>query len=518
FLREQSKSHNVRFHPSSKTVLLDKITDVASEFYRFAEARSRILVKNTLHRINKTDESVVALVAGGYHTDGMVEALKKKGYSYLVVSPRIDNLELTVPYMERMLNVKSAAQLRFESAFNTIVKALLTKKEDNESTLMRLIKGMFEISLSVTDEQKQKRPLTDHLGFGGSLDEIKAIWGKNFEEFGLLENARVIVVDDDIYILPEKYHYVIRLPKDATGDTAGYFTAMSSEQIDEFIQRSEVQPKTFQKVFKELFGMVNPTVDASEITEDTYFDNWAALIDMITRGMLDDAIIGEVLPGNMDALAEANSVPYKKQAQTKTIVFTTQIVQEIGVVYAEDSNEENSLEKGAEIIRSMQDNGDTNEEVNTILRSYYGKDVTITARIKFICSKEDAVALEHVFQENADYIEIGTKDKATGRPGKVMTAEEKIGELAENPDVTIVMHSEESKVASESIVVLSKKNLENYSTKNVNLIDVFKAPNEVINVILQLFEKGEALFEKVAEFLQSAEEARIQAETSKTSA
>jgi hypothetical protein len=57
-----------------------------------------------------------------------------------------------------------------------------------------------------------------------------------------------------------------------------------------------------------------------------------------------------------------------------------------------------------------------------------------------------------------------------------------------------------------------------YKESGVNLIGVFKAPNEVINVILQLFEKGTEIFKKVATMLADAQKQIAAKKASDTSA
>ncbi|MBN1493256.1 MAG: hypothetical protein JW938_03830 [Candidatus Omnitrophica bacterium] len=508
FLREQAKVHNVRYHPSAQITLLDEVMDVAVQFYRFAEARSRILVKNTLSRMKKNDRSVIALVAGGYHTDGMVEALKKKGYSYLVVSPRIDNIDLTVPYMERMMNVKSAAQLRFESAFNTIVNAQLTNKQDNERKLIELIKNILEVVLFMSEEGKL--PVRTHPRIGKHYDDaIIGTWQKDFQEFGDIKNAKVIEDNGDIYVVLPDPDRVIKYEKEAvrnrTKDTSGVFVELPVVLKNQ----REVSGKTFIEVINEMFARVDFMIGPESMRSRTdYYENWSALVDAVRHGMIADADLKEGLLGNLKVAYNASVAPFRQEQPTKTIVFTSEIIRVIGAVYGEAAAKDQLL-RGVEVLQTMRDNKYENREVDMLIKSYYGTDVDITANIEFICSEEEKKSLKQVFKDDNAYhlVDIG-EFKRQGMP---VTPEEKkrsiIDEMIGRGNITIVTHRKEK--LGTDVVALTTDNIKMYNKNGVNLVTVFKAPNEVINVILKLFDKGMDIFSKVAQMLDGVRQELI---------
>lgn len=57
------------------------------EFYRFAEERNEVLVKNL------GDVKTGVMIAGGFHTPGLQALLEKKGYSTVVLTPRVTKLD-----------------------------------------------------------------------------------------------------------------------------------------------------------------------------------------------------------------------------------------------------------------------------------------------------------------------------------------------------------------------------------------------------------------------------------------
>jgi hypothetical protein len=538
FLRAQARLHNIQYRPSGKIVLLDQVMVVAAEFYRFAEARSRILVKNTLSKIKQSDASAIALVAGGYHTDGIVEALKKKGYSYLVVSPRIDNLDLTVPYMERMMNVKSTAELRFESAFNTIVKELVTHKKDNETKLVNFWQDVLSLSILAQGNKERNLSILDHPGLGKVLDNILPVWNANTDEWGKSSDAEVIFSKDNehVYVImgngkdrdkPDRESIpVLVFSKNAVmekdGNEPAFVKMMSREDIEKVKRASDLEPMPYDDVIKQAFAQVNFATSVEKLkAPNGYVNNWKALVDVVTRGMIDGTTIAEGLIENLGVAYDPAVVPYKQASQTKTIVFTAAIVKVIGDVYGKDTGEQDPLLAGAKELQAMRDNKYKNEDVDSIIRSYYGEDVDITANIEFICSEKEKATIELGFKGANQY---HLTDKVeVQRAGKTIESGDKmraiVSELVGRDDLTVIMdESEETALDSNRVVALTKAKVETYKESEVNLIGMFKAPNEVINVILQLFEKGTEIFKKVATMLADAQKKIAAKKASDTSA
>ncbi len=64
----------------------------ARGFYLAAEARDQAMVKNLQTVVNSTDKdnSVVAFIAGGFHTPGMTRLLRNAGFAYEVIRPQLE--------------------------------------------------------------------------------------------------------------------------------------------------------------------------------------------------------------------------------------------------------------------------------------------------------------------------------------------------------------------------------------------------------------------------------------------
>lgn len=82
---------------------IDEILALVEEFYAIAEKRNAVLVNNLLVQMDAKNQDTGVLVAGGFHSDGMLEILKEKGVSYVTVAPQINSLGESAGYMNRMM-------------------------------------------------------------------------------------------------------------------------------------------------------------------------------------------------------------------------------------------------------------------------------------------------------------------------------------------------------------------------------------------------------------------------------
>lgn len=64
----------------------------ARDFYESAEARDTVMVRNLKKALNiySPNNHVVALIAGGFHSDGIVSQLKKNGFGYQIIRPHME--------------------------------------------------------------------------------------------------------------------------------------------------------------------------------------------------------------------------------------------------------------------------------------------------------------------------------------------------------------------------------------------------------------------------------------------
>jgi len=84
--------------------LLEPVS-AAVDFYALALLRDEALFSHSLELRDLDKQSTTVIVAGGFHTAGLTHRLKEKGYSYVVITPRVkgSSKEGERLYLERIL-------------------------------------------------------------------------------------------------------------------------------------------------------------------------------------------------------------------------------------------------------------------------------------------------------------------------------------------------------------------------------------------------------------------------------
>ncbi len=91
---------------------LDDLFKSHERFYEAAIKRDRILYQNLMDLLKEKKQDFAMVVTGGFHTDGIKERLKAKGFSYMVVTPRITQFDEETPYWDVMQGNVSYAKYK----------------------------------------------------------------------------------------------------------------------------------------------------------------------------------------------------------------------------------------------------------------------------------------------------------------------------------------------------------------------------------------------------------------------
>ncbi|MGB3113099.1 MAG: WbqC family protein, partial [Candidatus Omnitrophota bacterium] len=98
FIRDSYRKHGLVLEGDYDLTYIMENIDEAVEFYNIAKRRDEAMLKNTIARMKDEGQNVAALITGGFHTEGLVDLMKSKGLSYLVVVPKYEN-EKERPYV-----------------------------------------------------------------------------------------------------------------------------------------------------------------------------------------------------------------------------------------------------------------------------------------------------------------------------------------------------------------------------------------------------------------------------------
>ena len=87
FLDHSLKKYSINSFVDFNEDLIDGNLPELEHFYEIAKKRDIAMFNNTIREIEKRKTKIAALIMGGFHTRGVTQLLKEKGYSYVVIAP-----------------------------------------------------------------------------------------------------------------------------------------------------------------------------------------------------------------------------------------------------------------------------------------------------------------------------------------------------------------------------------------------------------------------------------------------
>lgn len=100
FIQRQASRYALAYSPNPNVSVIDEILPTLEKFYQVAHKREDALLENTLNKMDEKGYRISVLISGGFHTEGLTQRLKDRGISYIVVAPRITDLDAETPYLE----------------------------------------------------------------------------------------------------------------------------------------------------------------------------------------------------------------------------------------------------------------------------------------------------------------------------------------------------------------------------------------------------------------------------------
>ncbi len=107
FFQQYANRYGIPNVSKEKFEVIDHNFSVVEDFYETAKKRDHILIENTVNKMDTDAQGLAVLVTGGFHTSGITEELKRRGFSFVVVTPRITDLNAENYYIDVMTNKKT---------------------------------------------------------------------------------------------------------------------------------------------------------------------------------------------------------------------------------------------------------------------------------------------------------------------------------------------------------------------------------------------------------------------------
>ncbi|OGW95336.1 MAG: hypothetical protein A3K16_03065, partial [Omnitrophica bacterium RIFCSPLOWO2_01_FULL_45_24] len=172
FIKETCLKYNAAIDGNyDLAAILDNIP-AAVTFYKTAEERNSAMLANTINKMQKENQSVAALVTGGYHTKGLTKLLRQKETSYIVILPKFDSSEGERPYVAILTNKKEPYEKLLESGDYFLATTSLFASERNFKDPIDIRRFIEEMILVAMAQAKLK---------GQDEQSIANIWLDAFE-------------------------------------------------------------------------------------------------------------------------------------------------------------------------------------------------------------------------------------------------------------------------------------------------------------------------------------------------
>ncbi|MCX5715591.1 MAG: hypothetical protein NTV07_01775 [Candidatus Omnitrophica bacterium] len=168
FIGSEAKKYKEAFNYDPDFKNIDKYLPDLENFYRIADTRDEAIIENTLQQMDQKGLSVVALITGGYHTEGITERLRSRGVSYMVITPRITKADTNNPYLkilsgerdsfEKMLeggkgNLAASSFLAARTMGQAVNDAVASYKEAALLSLSGLVYSLRQKNPDITAQQ-----------------------------------------------------------------------------------------------------------------------------------------------------------------------------------------------------------------------------------------------------------------------------------------------------------------------------------------------------------------------------
>ncbi|RKY36222.1 MAG: hypothetical protein DRP78_04190, partial [Candidatus Omnitrophota bacterium] len=130
FIERQSKRLKLNLPIPKDLSDIEKTLPVLEKFYQVATHRNNILASNTLNSMKSEKQCIGILVCGGFHTQGITEYLKDKKIGYIVVLPKVEDLEETPEDDQRYINALKGKKTPFEEQLEKEEKIAQQKEKE----------------------------------------------------------------------------------------------------------------------------------------------------------------------------------------------------------------------------------------------------------------------------------------------------------------------------------------------------------------------------------------------------
>ncbi|MFA5500403.1 MAG: hypothetical protein WC404_04925, partial [Candidatus Omnitrophota bacterium] len=169
FIKEESIKYNIPIEAGYDLGNVFSNIPVAVSFYKTAKKRDQAILNNTIKQMNEQGQAVAALITGGYHTKGILELLKARRTSYVVIMPKFDASKGERPYVAILTNKSDDYKEQLESGkYEFLTDEYLKGSLQNPAVINSFIKDIIVTSLRQAKEEHK------------NVHEVANLWIDNY--------------------------------------------------------------------------------------------------------------------------------------------------------------------------------------------------------------------------------------------------------------------------------------------------------------------------------------------------
>ena len=161
FINDTAKKYNLKSISVDYNPIINKNLRKPEAFYRIAKKRDKAFFNNAIKVMEKRGEEKAVIIAGGFHTEHLMPLFKDKGFSYVVVTPKIARKSDYGLYRSLLRNEMSIEEKVMEAVFDSLRGAALLDPSREAALEVILREIIFERGF--LNSELVSQPLADFI-------------------------------------------------------------------------------------------------------------------------------------------------------------------------------------------------------------------------------------------------------------------------------------------------------------------------------------------------------------------
>ncbi|MDP8218627.1 MAG: hypothetical protein P9M03_07870, partial [Candidatus Theseobacter exili] len=164
-----ARKNNVPFTYDPELSDMNKKLGVFNDFYKYAKLRETPMLENTLKKMKEKGIKRSVLITGGFHTQGLSKMLKKKGVSFMVITPKVFDKNAQTRYIRILMgertpldNILLAGGV-LDVSKNTFLNPLVPEDQELFVKMLMTLASSSSLLRELPDTDKRKQELVEVL-------------------------------------------------------------------------------------------------------------------------------------------------------------------------------------------------------------------------------------------------------------------------------------------------------------------------------------------------------------------